>query len=295
MELVKPSISIENLKRRAKALAKVEGIQHSQALDRLSKENGFDGFNDLQRSSGRRREAFPGIRRSKKLQDYVLVSVDLLDVPVIVSRRILVPSTVNLEQLHGVIQIAMGWENGHLFSFEIENMPDIEYVGRFDEQSSDDDHQILKAADMSVRQLLEGNNSSLVYRYDFGDDWRHRVVIESVQAEWADRERCLLLDAKGLCPPEDCGGVSGYIGLLETFGIVEEPDDFRLRNREWTKKEISGWLGRAYRPDKPVRHSDFQSRLTSFAEEYFNLDYLYQYEPNWRYGGMNPNKHYRNG
>ncbi len=295
MELVKANISIENIKRRAKALTKETGVQHSEALDQLARDNGFDGFKDLQRSGGKRRKAIPGVRRSKKIQHYALVSVDLLDVPVVISRHILVPVTVNLEQLHGVIQIAMGWENGHLFSVEVQNMPQFEFVGRFDEKSSNDDVQIVKADAMRLRDLLEGENSELIYTYDLGDNWRHRVIIESVEAEWAGEERCLLLEAKGMCPPEDCGGVYGYVGLLETFGIVESSEDFMQRNRDWTKKQVWEWLGRGYRPDMDMPESETQSRLRSFAEEYFDLDYLYKYEPTWRYGGLNPNRHYRQG
>ena len=34
-------------------------------------------------------------------------------------RRILVPGDITLDVLHNVIQIAMGWTNSHLHSFEI--------------------------------------------------------------------------------------------------------------------------------------------------------------------------------
>ena len=32
-------------------------------------------------------------------------------------RRVLVPSTCTLRELHGVIQVAMGWEGIHLYQF----------------------------------------------------------------------------------------------------------------------------------------------------------------------------------
>ena len=41
----------------------------------------------------------------------------LLKVSPMVWRRILVPSTCTLRELHGTIQVAMGWEGIHLFEF----------------------------------------------------------------------------------------------------------------------------------------------------------------------------------
>lgn len=292
MELVQPRISIENLKRRAKALGKKTGVQHSEALNLLAAEAGFENFNALQRASGRRLKTFPGVKRSKSARDHVLVSVELLGVPVVVSRHVLVPPGLNLEQLHGVIQIAMGWANAHLFAFSVPTMSDREFIGRFDE-GADVGGEItsFRAEGIWIRQLIDGGNDSLIYRYDFGDGWLHSVRLEYVQADWSDPEGCVLLEAKGLCPPEDCGGEPGYIGLLETFGVVERSDGWS-DSRHWTRKDVAEWIGRAYRPDKELLLSDYEDRLTAFAAADFSVDMLYLYEPTWRYGGLNPNRHY---
>jgi hypothetical protein len=34
-------------------------------------------------------------------------------------RRVLVPSSFTLRELHGVIQVAMGWEGIHLYDFQL--------------------------------------------------------------------------------------------------------------------------------------------------------------------------------
>jgi len=34
-------------------------------------------------------------------------------------RRVLVPATFTLRELHGVIQVAMGWEGIHLYQFHL--------------------------------------------------------------------------------------------------------------------------------------------------------------------------------
>ena len=47
----------------------------------------------------------------------VQVKVWLLGISPMVWRRVLVPATFTLRELHGVIQVAMGWEGIHLYDF----------------------------------------------------------------------------------------------------------------------------------------------------------------------------------
>ncbi len=45
------------------------------------------------------------------------VKVWLLGISPMAWRRVLVPSTCTLHELHGVIQVVMGWEGIHLYQF----------------------------------------------------------------------------------------------------------------------------------------------------------------------------------
>jgi len=49
--------------------------------------------------------------------EIVQIKVWLLGISPMVWRRVLVPSTCTLRELHGVIQVAMGWEGIHLYQF----------------------------------------------------------------------------------------------------------------------------------------------------------------------------------
>src|SRR3954462_15355356 len=49
--------------------------------------------------------------------EIVQVKVWLLGISPMVWRRVLGPSTCTLRELHGVIQVAMGWEGIHLYQF----------------------------------------------------------------------------------------------------------------------------------------------------------------------------------
>ena len=57
----------------------------------------------------------------------------------------------------------------------------------------------------------------MIYVYDFGDDWRHEIVLETVApiSDPVKTPTCFSGDRR--CPPEDVGGVSGYQELLEAI------------------------------------------------------------------------------
>ena len=47
------------------------------------------------------------------------LKVRLLGINPMMWRRVLVPESVSLRELHGVVQLAMGWEGIHLFEFAV--------------------------------------------------------------------------------------------------------------------------------------------------------------------------------
>ena len=47
------------------------------------------------------------------------IKVWLTGISPMVWRRVLVPSSFTLRELHGVIQVAMGWEGIHLYDFQL--------------------------------------------------------------------------------------------------------------------------------------------------------------------------------
>lgn len=83
-------------------------------------------------------------------------------------RRVLVPSTATLGDLHEIIQIALDWDGDHLHLFR---------VGRrvygdpaFDADFSEDD---MTLGDAFSRR------STNSYVYDLGDNWHHELTLES--------------------------------------------------------------------------------------------------------------------
>ncbi|HSL06683.1 MAG TPA: plasmid pRiA4b ORF-3 family protein, partial [Pseudonocardiaceae bacterium] len=70
-----------------------------------------------------------------------------------------------------------------------------------------------------------------VYWYDFGDDWYHDILVESVdRADLAlTYPRCVT--GRRACPPEDCGGPWGFDQLMSILGDEKHPQ--HEMSREW--------------------------------------------------------------
>lgn len=126
-------------------------------------------------------------------------------------RRITVSKECSFAELHKIIQKAMGWENSHFHQFNASGAA----IG--DKKQLDDckDERKIKLADL---ELSEGSN--IDYNYDFGEDWRHTIVVEKCLDDIS--ELPMFVDGLRACPPEDCGGVPGFMELLE---ILKRPDE----------------------------------------------------------------------
>jgi len=60
----------------------------------------------------------PAVEPSESSAASVLrLKIRLLEVSPMIWRRVLVPASYTLEELHGVIQVAMGWQSLHLYQF----------------------------------------------------------------------------------------------------------------------------------------------------------------------------------
>ena len=120
---------------------------------------------------------------------------------------------VTLKKLHEMIQTAMGWTNSHLHQFEIggKHFTDMEFI--IDDFNAEDYSEI-KISDL-VNDL--GPKLRIKYEYDFGDGWEHDIVLEKViQTKQGELyPRCI--DGSLACPPEDIGGVYGFVGYVEAI------------------------------------------------------------------------------
>jgi hypothetical protein len=96
---------------------------------------------------------------------------------------------------------------------------------------------------------------TLLYVYDFGDNWEHLVTIEKEMRirPGVIYPRCVA--GKNACPPEDCGGSWGYADMLRTLA----------GRRNARRRELVEWLGGSFDP-KLFDLDEANERLTEYAE-----------------------------
>lgn len=141
----------------------------------------------------------------------VTLTVTLRGIEPPVWRRLEVPSSLTLHRLHEVLVTAMGWFDYHLHAFEIDGRRYGVLCDDFDLDYTLPEEEIVLA------DLVGVGVDRFIYEYDFGDGWEHDVVLETSgePAPGVDYPRCT--DGGGACPPEDCGGVSGFAEFVEAM------------------------------------------------------------------------------
>lgn len=159
--------------------------------------------------------------------------ISLLDVTPKVWRLLRVPSAITLAVLHGVFQVALGWENYHLHEWRVGDLT----FGPPDEEDWGDplgDESSMTLTDVAPL------DSSLIYAYDMGDGWEHLVEVVSIDPYEGTVRPVEVLDGARAVPPEDCGGPSGYEHLLDALADPDDPEH----------DELLAWVGDTLDPER---------------------------------------------
>ena len=126
----------------------------------------------------------PLMDTSKRAREYI-VEISLNDAPVPVVRRLSVPSNLYVGHFVYELVYAMGWDGYHLTE-----LTQGDTLWRSTKEKAMDAESGLEYEDRDIR---------------FGD-----IGVE-------------ILSGEGACPPEDCGGVSGYEEILR---IIKDPEEY---------------------------------------------------------------------
>lgn len=123
-----------------------------------------------------------------------------------------------------MLLFGMGWSGGHLHEFIFNEdrfgVPDPDYP---DEELQDENKFTL------IKAL--GPFASFTYLYDFGDGWRHFVMVEDIYPSDASLPCPQCIDGQNACPPEDVGGPFGYRDFIEAISKPAHEDHEELL--EW--------------------------------------------------------------
>ena len=170
-------------------------------------------------------------------------------------RRISVPENLTFAEFHLVIQSAFGWTNTHLYEF-------VDTLFRLKYRVAESSHfefcgaqNVQNAEETLISEYLKSKGDKCIYTYDFGDGWEHDVVLEGLVNDGKSEPECI--SGKGLCPPENCGGIYGY----ERLKALAAADDLAPED-----EEMFEWYG-----------LDFEC----FDPEYFDLDEAKFAVSNW--------------
>lgn len=170
------------------------------------------------------------------MSEIIQLTVSLQRSKPLIWRSLLVNQATSFLELHHIIQIAMGWKNFHLFEFNLDGYR----IGMIEESEYGyGSSHLLDAGKILLTDILSLEKDSFHYNYDFGDCWLHQITIEKLvkKEDKAFYPKCINGQLNG--PPEDCGGISGFYGMLK---ILQDKDHMR-------NKEMRNWVGKKYDPE----------------------------------------------
>lgn len=177
--------------------------------------------------------------------------VTLLGMRPPVWRRIVVPADYHLGHLHQIVQLAMGWNDSHLHQFRIG--PDTLSQPAFELKGAKNENRV------TLAELFPTLVGKIGYEYDFGDGWEHEVLCEGLPKS-PPSQIPICLSGRRSCPPDDVGGIFGYLEFLDAicdpeheeheerldwYGGEFDPESF---DRERINDLLAAWLkaGRKY-------------------------------------------------
>jgi len=144
-------------------------------------------------------------------------------------RRVAAHSSTTLRDLHRIIQAVMPWGDIHLHHFAAHGFF---FFGVPEEEDVKD--VVHDEREVTLGALLRRRKDTLLYTYDFADEWRHTIVLEDILPDEAPIPRPRCIDGGGACPPEESGSLLGYREKIEIAGNPAHPQH----------GEVRGWLDR---------------------------------------------------
>ncbi len=172
-------------------------------------------------------------------RDLLTLRIELMESQPLIWRRIQIPADLDLAAAGDIIQIAMGWDNSHLQSFH--SADPTQGWGKpqtgtswYDQLALDEELEGQPQEGTTLGQTLAVNPGTLFYVYDFGDNWMHRLTLESATPCPDGQCAARVLEGELRAPVEDSGGLSGWYDKLEEFN-AEQPTEEQQETIDWLR------------------------------------------------------------
>ncbi len=159
-------------------------------------------------------------------------------------RKVKVNEDITFDQFHIIIQTLFGWDGSHMYKFSPKgwgSRPEISY--NFDDdfgmeaplsKASTFPHgERYDAEEIKLKDYFKAPKQTIIYIYDFGDDWTHIVELVDVSDEKVIVPLCI--GGKGSNLTDDCGGIWGFYDMVEAVNNPEHPEHEEYR--EWLGME----------------------------------------------------------
>jgi len=186
-----------------------------------------------------------GAKRAGKSGVVYRLKVTLTGAKPPIWRRVLVSGDEPLDRVHMILNCALGWTDTHLHSFEIRGK---HYsVPNPEELHEDEDERHVGLAELPLTA-----GASFRYWYDFGDGWKHHVVVEAIEPVGNVAVYPLCEAGRRACPPEDIGGIYGYLDFVKSPSRWPEfgPDGFDPE--AFDVNEVNAALGNLPKKWQPI-------------------------------------------
>ncbi len=107
----------------------------------------------------------------------------------------------------------------------------------------------------TLGQLIEAGIQRPIYTYDFGDDWRHVNLVESVAAAETATGYPRFIAGANRAPPEDVGGQPGFEHFLNVMADPAHSEH----------ADITQWYGSTFNP-KDIAETEITLRVAKLAK-----------------------------
>lgn len=156
------------------------------------------------------------------------VSIRHIDPPI--WRRVIVWGWTPLDSLHLIIQELFGWQNYHLYRFEIQG------VGY---EAPSPDSEAASSTDVALKELGMVEGDVLNYVYDFGDDWELEIRVLGTPPIDHDTSYPHCVEGARAGPPDDSGGPHRYVEALTILTNPAHPEF----------GELASWFDKSFDPE----------------------------------------------
>ncbi|WP_315078605.1 plasmid pRiA4b ORF-3 family protein [uncultured Clostridium sp.] len=141
-------------------------------------------------------------------------------------RNLVTPINITFNDLHRIIQDLYEWKSYHLNEFLIYDSKGkciLNVITEHEEVVDGlSDVPIKYESEVNIGDYIKGKNK-IIYYYDYGDGWKHQIKVRKIITSY-NKNYPICTKASGEAPPEDVGGVPGFMDFYDIMKNSNHPE-----------------------------------------------------------------------